>query len=162
MKPPRIVLAALALASGSAFAGTAQVRFIDPDHFSDLATTRSEEPNNMKAFVAHFQQLAAALPAGQVLQVDVLDVDLAGAVRHNSRGDKRVASGRADAPQFHLRYALESGGQVVRSGEEHVTDLAYMNSDLSVGRSHSPLYYEKRLLSQWFTRTFVPEAQATR
>jgi uncharacterized lipoprotein YbaY len=162
MKRTRMLLAALAFTPLAALAGTADVRFIEPDRFTDLASARAEEAANMAAIGAHLRQLAAALPADQVLRVDVLDVDLAGTVRHNSRGDKRVASGRADAPHFHLRYALEANGKVIRTGDEHVTDIDYMHTGLSMGRSHSPLYYEKRMLSQWFTRNFVPDGQAAR
>lgn len=163
MKPTRILLAAVmsALASAAAFAGTADVRYIDPDRFTDLATMRSQEHANMTAFESHIRELAAGLPAGQVLRVDVLDVDLAGTVRHNRAGDRRVASGLADSPHFYLRYALESNGQVVKSGQDRVSDLDY-NHGFAAVRSNSPLYYEKRLLTRWFTGNFMPEAQAAR
>jgi hypothetical protein len=153
MKPTRTLLAALAFVSGAAFAGTADVKFIDPDRFTDLATSPTLERDTMNALAAHLQRLAAALPADQVLHVDVLDVDLAGYVRHGRRGDVRVNSGLADSPMIHVRYTLESRGQAIRSGDERLTDLAYTRSSGS-WRSTSQFYYEKRMLSEWFARTF--------
>src|SRR4051812_20977153 len=92
MKRTLTLLAALAIAPLAALAGTAEVRYLDPGRFTDLATSRTDEESNMKALGAHLQVLAQALPAGQVLRIDVLDVDLAGYVRHGPRGDRRIAS----------------------------------------------------------------------
>jgi len=159
--PSRIALsAALAFVCGAALAGTADVKFIAPDRFSDLATTRAQEQETMNALSSHLQQLAAGLPAGEVLHVDVLDVDLAGYVRHGRRGDVRVNNGRADAPMIRLRYSLESQGRVLRSGEEQLVDLAYIEPTGS-WRSHGQFYYEKRMLSAWFART-IGETHAAR
>lgn len=161
MKPSHVLFAALAISSGAAFGGTADVRFIDPDRFSDLATTSGGEREAMSTLASQFQQLAARLPADQVLRVEVLDVDLAGDVRPTHRGNVRVNNGRADAPMIRLRYTLEAGGQVLKRGDERLTDLGYQRMTDS-WRSTSHLHYEKRLLSQWFTRNFTPEAQASR
>jgi hypothetical protein len=165
MKRTNILLAATALASLTALpahAGDVVVKYIDPDHFSDLATQRSEEDANMKTLQAHLQQLGARLPAGQVLRVDVLDVDLAGTVRHNRIGDKRVTSGLADAPHFKLRYALEANGRVIKSGEDQLTDIDYTHGNTMIGFNRGRLYYEKQLLTRWFMANFAPEAQAAR
>jgi hypothetical protein len=159
MNRSRILLAALALACGSAFAGTVEVRYIDPDHFSDLANDRSQERDTMEALTRYMQQLGRQLPADQVLRVDVLDVALAGAWRETPRGRIRVARGRADPPKIHVRWTLESGGRVLRSGEDHLTDLDYTHH-LTTYRSSTPFYYEKRVLNDWFRRNFAPEMQA--
>jgi hypothetical protein len=160
MKPSRILLATLALASGAALAGQADVKFIDPDRFADAGTSYSDRQDVLNTLANHLQRLAAGLPAGQVLRVDVLDVDLAGYTRYGRRGNVRVIDGRADAPEIRLRYSLESNGQVIRSGDERVFDLDYMHATAS-WRATGPLYYEKRLLSQWFARNFG-EAHAAR
>jgi hypothetical protein len=161
MKLSRIVLAAAALLSTAAFAGTADVKFIDPDRMSDLATNQWEEADTMKAIANHFQQLAARLPADQVLHVEVLDVDLAGNWRQTSRGRIRTVTDRADPPKFHLRYTLESQGQVLRRGDDRVTELAY-TSGVYAGRTSTPLYYEKRVMDEWFARTFAPQVAYAR
>ena len=155
MKAIRILPAAVAiaaLASATAIAGTADVKFIDPGKYTDLATSPTQESDTMKALAAHLQKLAAGLPADQVLHVDVLDVDLAGYVRPTRRGNVRVNNGLADAPALHLRYTLEARGQAIKSGDERITDLAYTHT--SSLRSTGQLYYEKRLLNDWFARAF--------
>lgn len=154
----RILAAALLAASGAAFAGTADVRFIDPGSYTDLATNRWEEAGNLRMLQAYIQHLARALPPGQVLHVDVLDVDLAGRPRETFRGTIRTMSSQVDPPQFHLRYTLESNGQVLRSGDERLVDMYYAHR-LSVDPTR-PLYYEKRLLDDWFARTFGARMQA--
>ncbi|MEJ6020675.1 DUF3016 domain-containing protein [Ramlibacter sp. PS4R-6] len=153
MQPSRILLAAVAFTSGAAFAGTADVKFIAPERFTDLATSPVQERDTMDALARHLQRLAAGLPADHVLHVDVLDVDLAGYAYPTRRGNVRVNNGLADAPAIHLRYTLEARGQVIRSGDERLVDLAYQHPGGS-WRSTGPFYYEKRMLSSWFARTF--------
>ena len=162
MKASRILLAALALAGSSAFAGTAEVRYIDPDRFSDLAANKWEEQDNLQALTRHLQHLAQRLPADQVLRVDVLDVDLAGTPVFSSRKGQnlRIMRNAADSPKIHLRWTLETRGQVVRTGEARLTDLDYASHYLPTRRSSTPLYYEKRLLDEWFGREFMPQQQA--
>ena len=159
MNRSRILLAALALACGSAFAGTVEVRYIDPDNFSDLATNRWQERDTMEALTRYMQQLGQQLPADQVLRVDVLDVDLAGTWRETPRGRIRVARNRADPPKIHVRWTLEAGGRVLRSGDDRLTDLDYTHH-LTTYRSSTPYYHEKRVLNDWFRRNFAPEMQA--
>jgi hypothetical protein len=166
MKPSRPLLATFALAglsavtSGAAIGGTAEVRFIAPERFADLATNRSQEVETMNALGAYVQQLASALPADQVLRVDVLDVDLAGTMRPTRRGNVRVNNGLSDAPMIHLRYTLQAGGQVVRTGEDRLVDVDYTHTTGS-WRATSQFYYEKRMLADWFARTFG-QTQAAR
>ncbi len=148
-----LCFAAAALSCAAAFAGTADVKFIDPDRMSDLATNRSEEPETMRALTRHIEQLAARLPADQVLHVEFVDVDLAGSWHETPRGRVRTVKNRADPPKFHLRWSLDSQGQVLRSGEERLTDVDYTNH-VFPQRTSTPLYYEKRVLDEWFARAF--------
>lgn len=161
MKAPRMFVVALALGACGAFAGTAEVRFIDPDRMSDLAANKWQEKETIEALTHHIQHLAARLPADQALHVDVLDVDLAGSpVFSSSRGENlRIMNNRADAPKFHLRWTLQAAGRTA-SGEDRLTDLDYVNHHLANRQSSTPLYYEKRLLDQWFSQHFGPEKQA--
>lgn len=153
MKPSPLLIAATTLACSTAFAGTAEVKFVDPARFTDLATSRAQEAETMNALASHLQRLAAGLPADQVLRVDVLDVDLAGYAHPTRRGNVRVNNGLSDAPMVYLRYTLEANGQPIKTGEERVTDLGYQDASGS-WRSHGQFYYEKRLLTDWFGRTF--------
>lgn len=161
MTSSRILAAALALAGSAAFAGTVQVRFVDPDRMSDLSANKWEEQEHIQALTRHFEQLGARLPADQVLHVDVLDVDLAGSPVFSARRGQqlRIMNNRADAPKFHLRWTLQAKGQV-QSGEDRITDLDYVNHELASRRSSTPLYYEKRLIDRWFDGHFAAGRQA--
>jgi hypothetical protein len=159
MKASRIVFGGLALAASTAFAGTAEVRFIDPEKFADLGNYKWEESVNMDDLTHHIQKLARQLPEGQVLHVDVLDVDLAGEPRDTRKGRIRVARD-VSYPVIRLRYTLESGGRAMWGGEERITDLNYRHHIRDAHYSTTSLYYEKRLLDEWFQRSFAPDKQA--
>jgi hypothetical protein len=163
MKPIRILLAALALAGGSAFAGTADVRFIDMDNFADFSSDVREQSDAIRAIQAHLQYLARRLPPDAVLHVDVLDVDLAGALRPNARGiPVRVMRGQADWPKISLRWALEANGQGMGGGEDKLADMGYLDRDFGNPGAVGGFIYEKRLLDRWFNANFAPRAQRNR
>ena len=93
------------------------------------------------------------LSEGQVLDIEVLNVDLAGYVKPTRNGDLRFVRGRADWPIFQLRYKLAGAGQVVKQGEERVADLNYTGHLASYG-NRDPLRYEKQMLDGWFKARF--------
>lgn len=157
MKASRILLSALALAAGTAYAGTAEVRFVDPADMTDLATNKGDERETIQALTRHVERLAQALPSDQLLRVDVLDVDLAGrSIPSARRGDRiRIVRNGADSPSIHLRWTLQARGQVLRTGEDRLTQLDYLHHGLASDRTSTPLYDEKKLLDEWFSREFA-------
>ena len=50
--------------------------------------------------------------------------------------------------------ALEADGRAVRNGEETVSDMNYLHGFAGIRRSES-LYFEKRMLDNWFKTRFV-------
>jgi hypothetical protein len=163
MKPIRTLVAALALAGGSAFAGTAEVRFVGMENFADFSSDPIEQSEAIKAIQGHLQYLARRLPPDAVLHVDVLDVDLAGARRPNRRGTEvRVLRGQADWPKISLRWALEANGQGMGGGEDKLADLGYLDRDAANPGTASGFYYEKRLLDRWFNENFGGRGQGYR
>ncbi len=77
------------------------------------AATRSSRAATRTRWRAISKDSASAIStAGQVLKIDVLDLDLAGTVRPARRGagDIRIVRGGADAPHIRVRYALTAGG----------------------------------------------------
>ncbi len=145
-------LAALVtLAAGSASAGVAKVTFVQPEKFSDVPFAQWERERVLEELRTHFDRLAARLPADQELQVDVTDVDLAGQTWPTRfRGqDIRIMNGGADWPHMRLRYTITQGGQVIKSGEEDLSDMAYQQHMGRYGGDDA-LRYEKRMLDQWF------------
>ena len=145
-------LAGLAvLAAGAASAATT-VTFVEPEKFTDVPFSQIERERTLDELRGHFEKLGARLPAGQDLRIEVLDVDLAGITRPtSSRPDMRILNGGADWPRVHLRYRVEQGGQVIKSGEEHLSDMTYMQH-INPYTSDAALRYEKRMIDTWFNK----------
>jgi hypothetical protein len=159
MRPTARVLTLLcfAAAAGSALAGTVNVSFVDSARFADAGATAADREATLRALSQHLQARGGrVLPADQVMTIDVLDVDLAGAVKplHRRAGTElRIAKGMADWPSIKLRYSLESNGKVLKSGEESVADMDYMHRTNRYGDA-DPLHHEKQMLDDWFKTRF--------
>lgn len=138
------------LSAGSAMAG-ANVTFAQPDRFSDVPFAPWERERVLKDLTAHFNRLAATLPPGQELSVEVLDVDLAGRTWPGrwSNPDLRVMNGRADWPHLKLRYTITQGGQVLSSGEDNLSNMSYLHRHNRYYNGDA-LRYEKQMLDDWF------------
>jgi hypothetical protein len=157
------VLAATLLAAGSAAAG-ATVTFKQPEQFADVPRTSWEREQLMKDIGAHVGRLAQALPAGQELSIDVLDLDLAGQTWPNRWGhteDIRILNGRADWPSITLRYTLSEGGKVLMAGDERLSNMSYLQRGNRYG-SGDALRYEKQMLDDWFKEKISPRQVSAR
>ena len=141
--------------AGVANAGVA-VTFSQPENYTDMPFASYDKDQVMKELQQHFDKLGATLPAGQNLKVDVLDIDLAGRIEPRARAsrDLRILRGNTDWPAITLRYALESQGKVLKSGEDRLTDMAYLMG-FNHYNSGESLRYEKRMLDRWFKKTLV-------
>ena len=144
--------ALVALAQPARAAGTADVRFVEPEKFTDAGRTSHERDRTLATLTAHLRQLAQRLPEGQRLRVEVTDVDLAGHERMRGATDLRVLRGNADWPKLALRWTLEQGGATVKTGDEKLSDLGYLFGSRPTTPAEGDLPYEKRLLNDWFAR----------
>jgi hypothetical protein len=135
--------------------GTVNVSFVEPDKFYDSGNNQFDKPTNLKTLEAFLQDLGKRyLSDGQVLEIEVLNVDLAGYSRPTRRGgDLRIVRGGADWPSFTLRYKLSGSGQTIKEGEERVADLNYTGHIASYS-NREPLRYEKQMLDGWFKARF--------
>jgi Protein of unknown function (DUF3016) len=142
-------LAAAAALSTHA-AGTVDVRFVQPETFADAGLPGFNRERTLRRLADEFQQLAQKLPDGQSMTVEVLDVDLAGDL-DPTRGniDQRVLRGKSDWPRIHLRYTLAAGGKPLKSGEEWIADLLYLDRRARLLDTRD-LAYERRMLEDWF------------
>lgn len=131
-------------------AGTVQVDWLQPDRYADAGRSVVDRERTMQELSRHLVALGARLPDGQTLRLDVLDLDLAGEIEWNARGELRILRGRADWPHMTLRYTLTSGGQTLKSGEASLADMHYFFSPRDAA-----LAYEKRMLDRWFRDTFA-------
>lgn len=142
--------ALVALARPAHAAGTADVRFVEPDRYRDAGLLAADRERTLTALEAHLRQLAQRLPEGQRLRVDVLDVDLAGERAIRPGTEVRVLRGGTDVPRLHLKWTLEQGGVAVKSGEERLRDLDYLGGSRLATTAAGELPYERRLLTRWF------------
>lgn len=158
MKHPYLAcwVVGLAVVAGAARAGSVEVAFVHPESFTDVRDNNRETAANLLAISEYLHVLGQKyLPPGQLLQVDVLNVDLAGKLRPTRRwGMVRVLGGPLEWPQMSLRYRLEEQGRVLASGEDAILDMAYA-SHLGSYPGWQALEPEKRMLRDWFRSHFV-------
>ena len=133
-------------------AGAVSVKFVEPDKFADARDTRHDASDNLRVLAGHIGSAAGRyLADGDRLDVEVLDVDLAGEIWPSRHGLQvvRLLKGGADFPRIKLRYTLESSGQTARSGELTISDMAYLQRS---GGPHTgdALGHERRMLDGWF------------
>jgi Mrp family chromosome partitioning ATPase len=147
----RALAAGAMLLAGAASAGTATVTFAKPDRYSDLPMATIERDRILEEVSEHFKLLAAKLPEGQELKVEVLDLDLAGTRAPYTMGmnETRILRGEADWPMMTIRYQIMQDGKVLKSGDETIKDMAYL-AKLNGYSSGDSLRYEKRMLDAWF------------
>jgi len=124
------------------------VTYVKPEQFFDINQTDREQILN--DLTTHFQSLDKSLAPDQTLNVEVTALELSGQVKERFRGNPvRVLKGGADWPSMHLRYRLESKGQLVRSGEDDLANMAYLNRMNNYPTSDY-LRYEKQMIDDWF------------
>ena len=144
----------IVLARPAHAAGSAEVRFVEPERFSDAGRSAYDRERALASLAAHLQELARRLPDGQRLKIEVLDVGLAGEQELRRGHDVRILRGAADSPHIHLRWTLEQGGGTLKSGQERLGDLGYLLGRIGVASGDGDLPYEKRMLTQWFRAQF--------
>lgn len=161
-----ILAAAAALSLGTASASAqpvVEVVFVNPERYADASPSRylvdeRERDAALAELREHLRSLGAKhLKDGDRLRIEVLDVDLAGILELSRSGQRDVRVMReAGVPRIDVRYTLNRAG-VESSGQERVTDPAYLNS-VTRCRATGPLCYEKLMLDDWFMRRFAGDA----
>lgn len=142
-------IAAAASTSAASAAGEVRVSMKPAADLSDVGRGLDRE-RNVQALQEIFQALAPQLPAGQVLSVDVMDVDLAGELRMTHSGQElRLLSGAADWPRLELKWTLARGDQELASGHDRLADMNYLAQPLRIGQD-GLLPYEARMIERWF------------
>ena len=154
--------ASLLIVAGAASAATVSVTFVHPDRFTDAGHSRGRPTERdlaelQQEMQQHLQRLAdRKLAASDTLDVEVLDVDLAGdfeANRLTRFADARVVRDIA-SPRITLRYTGKLGGRIVTGPEEQLSDLNFLwgHNRYSSG---DRLRYEKPMLDAWFEKRFA-------
>lgn len=147
----------LALAAGGAQAAVSVI-FNETQRYSDVPFATADRQEVLGQLEDHFKKLGKYLPPDQDLNIEVLDIDLAGREVPNFRSgrDLRVINGRADWPHMQLRYSLQQNGQVIKSGEAQLQDMNYQNNSSNRYFDSEPLRYEKQMIDDWFSKNIAP------
>ncbi len=159
--PSKRLAAALVLLAAAvlpAQAGEVEVKFIEPDKFSDAGRSRLDRERTLKGLGDYLQALGRELPEGQTLRLEVTDLDLAGNLEPfgwRRMDEVRVLRGRADWPHLNLRYTLQAEGRTLKTGDAHLADLSYMYALRGRELGQGDLAYEKRMVRRWFDETFA-------
>jgi hypothetical protein len=151
---PFVTFALLCLVASSSASAAATVTYVNPDKMTDVPRDKRDREKMEEDLLEHFNKLAAKLPAGQELKVEIFDIDLAGDVFPRvAIQNVRVFRGRGDFPHIHMRYRIEQDGKLISSGERELTDMAYM---MGFNRYRDDLFgHEKQLLDDWFRKDVV-------
>jgi hypothetical protein len=136
-------------------AGTVALQWVQPEQYSDIGRGAFDRERTIKSLTEIFQSLGRELPDGQVLKIEVLDVDLAGELRPAAGNEVRVMRGRADWPQMRLHYTLSQGGQTLKEGDARLSDMNYLPGLLGRETFEGGMPYERHMVRHWFDETFA-------
>lgn len=151
-----VCAAALIAATAAQAAGQVQVRWINPEQFSDIGRSAIDRERTMKLLDEHLQRLGRQLPDGQTLLIEMLDLDLAGEIEPLGWQPLRVLRGRADWPRLTLRYTLQAAGATLKTGEARLAEMNYLAAPRLAASHLGELAYEKQMVNRWFKDTFAP------
>ena len=140
-----------------AYAATSEVTWTDHEKYRDIhpgnESRKHFRERTFKDFEKHFAKLAENLPEGQVLKINVTDVDLAGDTHIGGINQLRIIK-ELYFPRMNFSYELANAdGSIVTSGEIVLKDMNFMMGSSLKYRNKS-LGYEKKMLDDWFADTF--------
>ncbi len=143
-----------------AYAATSEVTWTDYEKYRDIhpgnGSRKHFRESTFKNFEKHFAKLAENLPEGQVLKIEVTDVDLAGDTHVGGINRMRIVKD-IFFPRMNFSYQLvNDDGSEVLSGKVELKDMNFMMTG-SLRYRHDSLGYEKKMLDDWFGDTFTNE-----
>ena len=154
------VAAALLINAVPSLAGTVNVSFIHPENFTDASLQggygTTAEQGTLDDIGRFFESLGPRyLKSGQVLTLDVLNVDLAGRIEWWRRNlyDTRILRD-VYPPRFTVNYRLSEDGRTLAESKETVVDPNYLANPGIYFSPSDPLRFEKAMLEDWFRRRF--------
>ena len=162
MRPILPLLLSLVLSSTAASAadGLVRVGYVHPEKFTEASlhgrygeTGRAPALDGLRR---HLERLGQRhLQQDQTLEIEVLDLDLAGRFEpwRALAYDVRYLTG-ITWPRMTLRYTLTQGGREVARGEEQISDMAYLMA-AGMRFDSDSLRYEKKMLDDWFRARFA-------
>lgn len=154
MKKFSLLLLSSVLVSGPLVAQV-EVIFENPEKYRDIEYGEGGVEQGIRIHLPVLEkhlvrQGKRYLEEGQRLSIEITDIDLAGEYepwRRIDFQDVRIVKA-IYPPRMAFRYELTDGdGNVLKSGEEHLTDLTFQyRPRISF---HDELFYEKEMLNDW-------------
>lgn len=141
-----------------AYAATSEVTWTDYKKYRDIQPGNENRKyfreRTFKNFEKHFTKLAETLPEGQILKIDVTDVDLAGDTHVGGINRLRIVKD-IYFPRLTFSYQLVNAvdGSEIVAAKVKLKDMNFMMSSNMRYRNDS-LGYEKKMLDAWFEETF--------
>ncbi len=140
-----------------AYAATSEVTWTDYKKYRDIRSGDESRKHFreriFKDFEKHFTKLAERLPEGQVLKIDVTDVDLAGDTHAGGIDRLRIVK-EIYFPRMNFSYQLVNvDGSVEKDDTVVLKDMSFMMGE-NLRYRHKSLGYEKKMLDDWFLETF--------
>jgi hypothetical protein len=140
-----------------ASAATVEVTWTDYDKYRDIDPGEGHRKhfreNTFQSFEKHFSKLATKLPEGQVLKIEVTDIDLAGDTHDAGISRLRIIRD-IYFPRMNFSYQLiDANGSVMLTDDVILKDMSFMMG-ASLRYRQESLGYEKKMLDDWFFDTF--------
>lgn len=141
-----------------AYAATSEVTWTDYEKYRDIQPSNNSgrkqfRERTFKNFEKHFTKLAENLPEGQVLKIEVTDVDLAGDTLAGGIDRFRIVKD-IYFPRLNFSYQLvNADSSEIVSAEVVLKDMNFMRGSSLKYRNDS-LGYEKKMLDDWFFGVF--------
>ena len=132
----------------------ATVNWKDTDTYRDIrAVDQNQSRFQHQVFEILSKEFATTaeqnLTSEQVLKVEVTNLDLAGDARYRPElGKEMRVLTDVTPPRITFQYQIVEGEQVIKQGDEEISDLNYLSSVMGPARDRR-LAYEKKLISNW-------------
>jgi hypothetical protein len=145
-------------------AATVEIDWQDPETWRDIEAGNENLHHFQVRVISElsgcFTEAATVLPAEQTLRLVVTDVDLAGEMEyftcHFPQGVRVIRD--LYFPSINLDYTLvDADGNVLRSGTADIKDMSFLFSGRTFVHD-APFDYEKRMIEEWFRKTFPQDA----
>jgi len=139
-------------------AATSEIKWTNPDDYRDIYPGEEHRKHfrerTFKALEKHFSILAKQLPQGQMLKVEVTDIDLAGDVHHGGIRQIRLVK-EIYFPKMKFSYqVVDVKNNELSAGQVDLKDMSFMMGSNLKYRNDS-LGYEKKMLDNWFKKAFL-------
>jgi len=152
-----LTFVAMLFTVSTTFAATSEVKWTNPNDYRDIRSGEEHRKHfrerTFNVLEKHFVKLAEKLPEGQVLKIDVSNVDLAGDVNFGGIKQFRIIK-EIYFPKINFSYQIvDMKDAEISAGQADLKDMNFM-SNIGLKYRNKSLGYEMKMLDDWFKDTF--------